>query len=126
MKTKIDIKNKTISEMTLGERLYYLRTTNKKKREDLVEYLQFENLDTYAKYERDNVKNVDIKIIINLAKYYNVSTDYILTGTEIMTDFSDCKNPVIEKFGYIFSNASDNKKKFLEKAIYFINSEYIE
>ena len=54
------------------------------KQETLANYLHIKQ-NTYSQYENEQ-RQLPINILIRLAEYYNVSTDYIL-------GLSDIKNP---------------------------------
>lgn len=53
-----------------------LREDNDLKQKELAEYLHIKQ-NTYSQYENGQ-RQLPIDILIKLAKYYNVSTDYIL------------------------------------------------
>ena len=57
-------------------RLKELREDNDLKQKELAEYLHIKQ-NTYSQYENGQ-RQLPIDILIKLAKYYNVSTDYIL------------------------------------------------
>jgi len=57
-------------------RLYDLRTDNDLTQQQLADYLMC-NRQVYARYER-GLREIPVSMIIKLAKFYNVSTDYIL------------------------------------------------
>ncbi|MBQ4109508.1 MAG: helix-turn-helix transcriptional regulator [Clostridia bacterium] len=57
-------------------RLKDLREDADIKQKDLAEYLHIKQ-NTYSQYENGQ-RQLPIDILISLAKYYNVSTDYIL------------------------------------------------
>ena len=57
-------------------RLRDLREDSDLKQKDLAEYLHIKQ-NTYSQYENGQ-RQLPIDILIKLAKYYNVSTDYIL------------------------------------------------
>lgn len=59
---------------TLGEKLAYLRKKAGVTQRELMDTLQFENL---HKYEKDK-REPNIEILSKLAKYFNVSTDWLL------------------------------------------------
>lgn len=112
-----------LSSMTLGERLCWLRKDNNLTRTDLQKHFGFEKYDTYANYELDKVKRIDISFIKDIAEFYNKSIDYIVYGTDTRNnDIS--QNSIETNFSYIYNNASDSKKEFLEKAILFIHQKF--
>lgn len=57
-------------------RLKDLREDNDLKQKELAEYLHIKQ-NTYSQYENGQ-RQLPIDILIKLAEYYNVSTDYIL------------------------------------------------
>lgn len=57
-------------------RLKDLREDYNLKQKDIAEYLHIKQ-NTYSQYENGQ-RQLPIDILIKLAKYYNVSTDYIL------------------------------------------------
>ena len=57
-------------------RLYDLRTDNDLTQQQVADYLMC-NRQVYARYER-GLREIPVSMIIKLAKFYNVSTDYIL------------------------------------------------
>ena len=58
------------------KRLYDLRTDNDLTQEQVAEYLTC-NRQVYARYER-GLREIPVSMLIKLAKFYNVSVDYIL------------------------------------------------
>lgn len=61
-------------------RLRELREDSDIKQETLAEYLHIKQ-NTYSQYENEQ-RQLPIDILKKLAKYYNVSTDYLLGLTE--------------------------------------------
>ncbi len=66
-------------------RLKELREDRDIKQESLAEYLHIKQ-NTYSQYE-NNQRQLPIEVLIKLAEYYNVSTDYILGLTDIKTPY---------------------------------------
>lgn len=66
-------------------RLKELREDLDLKQKDLAEYLHIKQ-NTYSQYENGQ-RQLPIDILVNLAKYYNVSTDYILGLTNIKKSY---------------------------------------
>ena len=58
------------------QRLYDLRTDNDKTQQQIADYLLC-NRQVYARYE-NGVREIPVSIVIKLARYYKVTTDYIL------------------------------------------------
>ena len=65
-------------------RLKDLREDAEIKQKTLADYLHIKQ-NTYSQYENGQ-RQIPIDLIIMLAKYYNVSTDYIL-------ELTDCQKP---------------------------------
>jgi len=61
-------------------RLGDLRTDSDKTQKEIADILIC-NSNVYARYER-GVREIPVSMVITLAKYYNVSTDYILGLTD--------------------------------------------
>lgn len=61
---------------TLGERLKDLREKRKLLQKEVASELNILS-QTYSRYE-NNLRDPDIHTLARLAKYYNVSTDYLL------------------------------------------------
>ncbi len=66
-------------------RLKELREDNDLKQKDLADFLHIKQ-NTYSQYENE-LRQLPTDILIALAKYYNVSTDYILNLTNIKTPY---------------------------------------
>lgn len=62
--------------MNYHKRLYDLRTDNDLRQEDVANILG-KSKQTYGRYENGK-RGLNIEDLIKLAKFYNVSTDYIL------------------------------------------------
>ena len=67
-------------------RLKDLREDADIKQEELAKYLHIKQ-NTYSQYE-NNQRQLPIEILISLAKFYNVSTDYILGLTNTKEPYS--------------------------------------
>ncbi|HHV58718.1 MAG TPA: helix-turn-helix transcriptional regulator [Clostridiaceae bacterium] len=63
---------------TLGERLTFLREQKKLNRAQVMKDLSIHNLGRYEENER----SPNLETVVSLAKYYRVSTDWLLTGEE--------------------------------------------
>ena len=66
-------------------RLKELREDRDIRQETLAEYLHIKQ-NTYSQYE-NNQRQLPIDVLIKLAEYYNVSTDYILGLADIKTPY---------------------------------------
>ena len=62
-------------------RLKEIRENNQKTQTEIANYLHIKQ-NTYSQYENEH-RQMPIIMLINLAKYYNTSVDYILGLTEI-------------------------------------------
>lgn len=58
------------------KRLYDLRIDNDLTQQQVADYLMC-NRQVYARYER-GIREIPVSMVIKLAKFYNVSADYIL------------------------------------------------
>ncbi len=67
--------------MGISERLRELRTGRGLTQRSLAEILNVKQ-NTYSQYETEQ-RQIPIEVLITLAKFYDVSTDYILGLTEI-------------------------------------------
>ena len=68
-------------------RLNDLREESDKKQQEIADYLHIKQ-NTYSQYENSQ-RQLPIDILIKLARYYNVSTDYILGLTDIKTPYPE-------------------------------------
>ena len=66
--------------MEILKRLYELRRDSNKTQQDIASYLNIKQ-NTYSQYENGH-RQLSIDVLIKLAQYYNVSTDYILNLTD--------------------------------------------
>lgn len=58
------------------QRIYDLRIDHDKTQQEIADILMC-NRQVYARYER-GLREIPVSMVIKLAKYYNVTTDYIL------------------------------------------------
>ena len=68
-------------------RLKELREDSDIKQEALANYLNIKQ-NTYSQYENEQ-RQLPIDILKKLAKYYNVSTDYLLGVTDVKAPYPD-------------------------------------
>jgi len=68
-------------QRTIGERIKYLRECHELTQEELAAEL-FTTRDTIAKLET-NTRRISLSTLIEAAKYFNVSTDYLLGRADI-------------------------------------------
>ena len=66
-------------------RLRDLREDRDLKQKDLAEVLQVHQI-TYSDYELGRL-NIPVGVLHNLADYYNVSVDYLLSRTNVKTPY---------------------------------------
>ncbi len=90
---------------TIGERIAYLRMKNKLTQKEVMQLLDFNNLSRYENNER----TPSINVIITLAEYFNVSTDWILLGRS-STDKCCSNDKNLEKIIELFTQLSDLEK----------------
>ena len=60
----------------LFKRIYELRVDNDLTQQQVADFLMC-NRQVYARYER-GIREIPVSMMIKLAKFYNVSADYIL------------------------------------------------
>ncbi|MBU5442047.1 helix-turn-helix domain-containing protein [Paenibacillus sp. MSJ-34] len=67
---------------TIGERIAFLRESKGLNQRELMKLLSFNNL---SRFERNEMKP-GIEIVVALAEFFDVSTDWLLTGKERTVD----------------------------------------
>lgn len=78
----------------LGERLSALRKIRKLKQEDVARKIGVART-TYSMYEQDN-REPDIKVLIKLADFYEVTIDYLVGREEtVKSESADSHNPIL-------------------------------
>ena len=82
--------------MNLGERLYRLRTQRGIYQKELAAELHL-SISAISSYET-GVHSPDIKILEKFARFYNVSTDYLLGRTECMTPIEDMDRKLVGQY----------------------------
>lgn len=97
--------------MTFGERLRYLREERELRQQDVAESM---NISTrmISYYESDKHFPSDAQMIIALAKFFDVSIDYLFGISNVKN------NGVMDNFNTSFAYLSDENKK---SAIDYIN-----
>ena len=95
--------------MTIGERIYELRRKNYVSQEELADIMQVSR-QSVSKWETDQ-SYPELDKIAKLAKYFNVSIDYLITGEEYKTN-SDSKTN--ETQNYEATTPSDNINSFFK------------
>ncbi len=79
----------------INKRIKDLRTDNQKTQQEVADYLKIERK-TYLRYEKGE-HEIRISTIIELAKYYNVSIDYLLGITDEEKPFIEEKKVSLTK-----------------------------
>lgn len=69
------------------KRLEHLRIDNDYTQQEIADYLGCQR-EVYRRYEK-GTRTIPVDFLIQLAKYYNVSTDYILELTDIKRKLDD-------------------------------------
>lgn len=78
----------------LGERLSALRKIRKLKQEDVARKIGVART-TYSMYEQDN-REPDIKVLIKLADFYEVTIDYLVGRVDtVKSESADSHNPIL-------------------------------
>ena len=90
---------------TIGERIAYLRMKNKLTQKEVMQLLDFNNLSRYENNER----TPSVNVIITLAEYFNVSTDWILLGRS-NTDKCCSNDKNLERIIELFTQLNDLEK----------------
>lgn len=88
--------------MEVHQRIRDLREDADKKQAEIAELLETTQ-HQYSKYERD-IQEIPVRHIITLAKYYNVSADYILGLTSH-------KTPLYNKTTKFADNGNNNQER---------------
>lgn len=91
-----------LSIETLGSRIAYLRTRAGLTQRQLMDTLKIDNL---SRYER-NERRPSIDTLVAIAKYFNVSTDWLLFGSKEHTPWGlqFSKETGVSEFSQTFSN----------------------
>lgn len=92
----------------LSEKIKELRVIKGKTQKEISEYLGIQQ-NTYSQYENRN-REPNYDVIIKLAKYYNVSTDYLL-GAEL-------KETLIKKIERKLNNEQKTRLEMIVKATF--------
>ena len=95
----------------LGTRLKELRLKNDKLQKDVANYLNISDV-AYGYYEKgERQPNPDM--LLKLAKYFNVTTDYLLGKTDIPNELHMAASSDIDLAK--LAKISPEKKKMIEK-----------
>lgn len=90
--------------MTFGERLRYLREEKELRQKDIAEKMNI-SARMIGYYETDKYFPNDSQMVIDLAKFFNVSLDYLFGLSNIKN------NGVLNFFNSVFAELSDDNKK---------------
>ncbi len=82
--------------MNLGEKLYWLRTERGIYQKELAAELHL-SISAISSYE-NGVHSPDIKTVEKFAKFFNVSTDYLLGRTECMMPIEDMNKKLMDQY----------------------------
>ena len=82
--------------MSLGEKLYRLRTERGIYQKELAAELHM-SISGISSYEND-IHFPDIKTLEKLAKYFHVSTDYLLGRVDYMAPIDDMDRNLIDQY----------------------------
>lgn len=96
---------------TFGERLKELRTEKELSLKDLSQEIGI-GVATLSNYER-NERKPDFDTLINLSRYFNVTTDYLLCTTEIRNVFESAYSLPAAEFGMFISELDFNEKSII-------------
>lgn len=102
--------------MTFGERLRYLREERELRQQDVAEQIHV-SLRMLSYYEADEHFPRDAKMIIALAKFFNVSLDYLFGVSDMK------KHSVTEKLNSEFTSLSEEKQSSVIDYVHFLASE---
>lgn len=92
---------------TLGNRICMLRKSKGLSQRKLMDILNFDNL---SKYEKDQ-RQPNYKILKEIADFFNVSTDWLLTGEDLNQQNSSDEESKVE---HILGKLSDEEIHFIE------------
>ena len=96
----------------LGKRLKELRIQNEKLQKDIANYLSI-TTSAYGYYEKGE-RQPNPEILLKLAKYFNVSTDYLLGRTDTPNNSEEKLTIAASmKNGLDISDMTDDEKKFI-------------
>lgn len=99
----------------IGERIKLLRLQRKITQEKLAKAIELHK-SNISGLENGSYKPSAIAII-KLSQYFNVSTDWLLTGKEYKNDLSDIEKDILN----CFRTLDDNQKKSIYEIIKSIN-----
>ena len=99
--------------MTFGERLRYLREEKELRQKDIAEKMNI-SARMIGYYEADKYFPNDAQMVIDLARFFDVSLDYLF-------GISNVKNSdIVNKFNSDFADLSDDNKKSASDYIQYL------
>lgn len=105
----------------LGTRLKELRIKNEKFQKDIAEYLNISDV-AYGYYEKgERQPNPDM--LLKLANYFNVTTDYLLGRTDIPNSEEKIQIAASMKDGLDISDMDEDEKKFINDFIKMVRNK---
>lgn len=111
--------------MTFGERLQHLRHEKKILQEDLAKVINVHRA-TVGKYE-NNLRFPDQEILQKIARYFDVSLDYLLAHSDIRNpyDIQQTKplDSSLDSINKIYEELPPEEKKELEKYARYLKSK---
>ncbi|HIV86215.1 MAG TPA: helix-turn-helix domain-containing protein [Candidatus Monoglobus merdigallinarum] len=102
--------------MTFGERLRYLREERELRQQDIAEQVNISKR-MIGYYESDKHFPRDADMVIALAKFFDVSLDYLFGITDIR------KNDIISAINKDFSELSKEKQRDVIDYIKFLKTK---
>jgi len=100
------------------KRIEILRIENNVKAKDICAYLEIEP-NTYSSWKNRN-RTPDPNNIVRLAEYFNVSTDFLLTGAE--HGLTEDQRKVVR----MYESLNDEGKELLLEYAEFLSARYIK
>jgi len=113
--------------MELGKKIKMLREENNMTQKQLAQVIQVNRV-TITGYE-SNQKNPSYDKLIELAKFFGVSTDYLLGLVEdniSYTSMNISQDPYVKDLIDIFVNLKDNEKRLIYDFVVFILQKFEE
>lgn len=108
--------------MTLGERVKYLRNSKNMERQELADALGI-TYHALAKYET-NDREPDYNILLKIADYFDVSTDYLLCRTNDPSPHPRLETNTAHHTDDPMSELPPEARKSVEEFIDFVYKKY--
>lgn len=102
--------------MTFGERLRYLREERELRQQDVAEQIHV-SLRMLSYYESDEHFPRDAKMIIALAKFFNVSLDYLFGVSDVK------RHAVTDRLNSEFMSLPEDKQSSVIDYVHFLSEE---